>query len=127
MVEKPKELISVMVLGRPIIFKMFNEVQLTMAHRIGKIASAAASSITESDGQPLSESSKRALSAGMDGIGQLLTMIQRLAVDPIDQEWLTEQMLAGELELEHIHQLIEDMTPKTEKEKTPVKKATRAK
>jgi hypothetical protein len=127
MVEKPKELISVMVLGRPIIFKPFNEVQLTMAHRIGKIASAAASSITEADGQPLSESSKRALSAGMDGIGQLLTMIQRLAVDPIDQEWLTEQMLAGELELEHIHQLIDDMTPKTEKEKTPAKKATRAK
>lgn len=127
MVDKPKDLISVMVLGRPIIFKMFNEVQLTMAHRIGKIASAAASSITETEGQPLSESSQRALSAGMDGVGQLLTMIQRLAVDPIDQEWLTEQMLAGELELEHIHQLIQDMTPKTEKEKAPAKKAARAK
>jgi hypothetical protein len=65
----------------------------------------------------------------MDGVGQLLTMIQRLAVDPIDQEWLTEQMLAGELELEHIHQLIQDMTPKTEKDKerTPAKKAARAK
>lgn len=116
------------VLGRPIVFKMFNEVQLTMAHRIGKVSSAAAASITEADGQPLSESSKRALDAGLDGVAQLLTMVQRLAVDPIDQQWLVDQMLGGDLALEDIHKLIRDMTPDTAvAPKVPAKKANRAK
>lgn len=116
-----------LVLGRPIIFKPFNEVQLTLAHRIGKIASAAASSIKEEDGQPLSEQSQRAMSAGLDGVGQLLTMIQKLAVDPIDQEWLVEQMLGGDLDLADVHKLIEDITPKDKKSPVPAKKAARAK
>ena len=127
MTDKPQELVSVVVLGRPIVFKMFNEVQLTMAHRIGKVSAAAAAAIVEEDGQPLSEGSQRALSAGLDGLGQLLTMIQRLAADPIDQQWLVDQMLAGELDLSDVQKIIEDITPKESKPKAPAKKATRAK
>ena len=120
------DFVSVIVLDRPIVFKKLNELQLTLVHRIGRVAAAASSVITEGPGQQLSESSKRAMDMGLDSMAQLLTMVEKMAVDPIDQAWLVEQMLGGELTTPILQKMLEDLVGAQVPPEKPAKKATRA-
>lgn len=125
MAEKSEsDLLSVVLLDRPIVFRRFNEIQITLAHRIGKLASAAAAQIDEKARE--SETTQRAIDASLDGIAQLLTMVQRSAVDVVDQEWLVEKMLSGELHVDDVTKIVESMVGDATA-KAPAKKATRAK
>lgn len=108
----------VRVLDRDIVFKLPTDVQVMFMHRIGKIATTSSSrlnNVSTDDPQYLALADP-----GMSAVAQLLTMIQNLAQDPLDQDWLTEQMLAGTLELSHITTLIGDLTPEQ-----PVQKAAK--
>lgn len=124
------DLVSVVVLDRPIEFKTFNDVQLALVRRMQLVMESAVKVLPQ-DPQPdeePTEQQKEAIRTGLSAASQFLTMIENLAADPMDRQWLVEQMLAGNLELAQIAEFVKVMVPADKQPKqVPARKATRAK
>lgn len=127
MVEKVT-LPEVTILGRTVQFKQFNDTQIVLIHRMRQMMSGAMSQVsTDPNRTEMSESEQRAMETGLDVVSRFLDMIGYMVVSDVDRDWLTNQMLAGNLDLEEIGKFVpelvgEDETPK----KGPAKKAVRA-
>jgi hypothetical protein len=121
------ELVEVPVLGRPIKFKQFNDTQLVLLHRMRQILNGTLAQLPEGDdGSDLTPTERNALDSGMGITSQFLTMLEKMAADPTDQQWLVEQMLGGNLDLGQLTEVVTAMVPQEKKAKAPAKRASRA-
>lgn len=124
------ELPQVTILGRVIVFKRFNDTQLVLIHRMRQMLSGAMAQLPDPDTEPDAEremtpQERRALDSGMDTTARFLDMLGFMVVSDDDREWLTMQMLAGNLELDEIARFVPELVGPDEKKK-PAKKAVRA-
>lgn len=121
---------EVTILGRTVQFRQFNDTQLVLIHRMRQMLSGAMGQLPSDPDQQVSQLSdvqQRALESGMDVMAKFLDMLGFMVVSDEDREWLTTQMLAGNLDLDEISKFVpdlvgEDGAPK----KGPAKKAARA-
>lgn len=118
---------EVTILGRTVQFKQFNDTQLVLIHRMRQMLAGATAAMPTEAGATPTESEQRALETSLDVVSRFLDMIGFMVVSDVDRDWLTNQMLAGNLDLEEIGKFVpdlvgEDVAPK----KGPAKKAVRA-
>jgi hypothetical protein len=77
-------------------------------------------------GRELTAQESRALDSSLDTTARFLDMLGFMVVSDEDREWLTMQMLAGNLNLEEIAGFTPQLVAAEKKTKTPAKKAVRA-
>lgn len=119
---------QVTILGREVEFRQFNDTQLVLIHRMRQMLAGASAALPD-DSDPdaeLSESQKRALESGLDVTARFLDMIGFMVASDEDRDWLTMQMLAGNLDLGEIAKFTPDLVAADKKTKGPAKKAVRA-
>lgn len=128
MAEKAK-LAKVLILGREVAFRPFNDTQLVLIHRMRQMLSGVLAQLPgdagDTDREMTSEESA-AVTAGLDVMVKFLDMLGYMVVEDRDRDWLTQQMLAGSLDLKEISGFVEHLVPDERKEKAPAKKAVRA-
>lgn len=130
MAEKVK-LPEVAILGRTVQFKQFNDTQIVLIHRMrqmlhGALAQLPAPSDGDNDDREMTDVERRALDSGLDTTAKFLDMIGFMVVSDADRDWLTMQMLSGNLDLTEIGKFVPDLVGEDKKAKGPVKKAVRA-
>jgi hypothetical protein len=128
MAEKVK-LPEVVILGRSVQFKQFNDTQLVLIHRMRQMLSGALGQLPEADDdedREMSDPEKQAMNSLLDVTGRFLDMIGFMVVNDGDREWLTMQMLGGNLDLDEISKFVPSLLGETKKGKTAAKKAVRA-
>lgn len=129
MAEKVK-LPEVTILGRIVQFRQFNDTQLVLIHRMRQMLSGALAAMPQAEDddedRELSDSEKRAMESGLDVMAKFLDMLGFMVVHDHDRDWLTMQMLAGNLGLEEIAAFVPDLVGEDRKAKVPAKKAVRA-
>lgn len=117
---------EVTILGRTVQFKQFNDTQLVLIHRMRQmLAGATAAMPTEPTKEP-TDAEKQALETSLDVVSRFLDMIGFMVVSDVDRDWLTMQMLAGNLDLTEIGKFVPNLVGEDVKPKAPVKKAVRA-
>lgn len=89
---------SVTVLGRTMPVTAPNAAQLALMARAAKVATAAGHRL-DRDEKSGSDFDADTFMTGLTATGQALDIIQKLFLDEMDQEWLTEQMIAGRLDV----------------------------
>lgn len=115
------------ILGREVAFKEFNDTQLVLIHRMRQMLAGTISQLPgEDEDIELTDVQRRALSGGLDVAARFLDMLGYMVVEDEDRDWLTQQMLAGNLDLAQIAKFVMDLVPDDKKDKAPVKKAARA-
>lgn len=128
MAEKVK-LPEVTILGRIVQFKQFNDTQIVLIHRMRQMlngALAAMPALDTDEDVELTETEQRALYSGMDVMARFLDMLGYMVVDDDSREWLAQQMLAGNIGLDEIAKFVPQLVSDDKKDKTPAKKAVRA-
>jgi len=119
---------EVTILGRTVQFRQFNDTQLVLIHRMRQMLSGAMGALSDNPtpDMEVSDVHRRAMESGLDVVAKFLDMIGFMVVSDEDREWLTMQMLAGNLDLEEIGRFVPDLVGKDETPKKAAKKAVRA-
>jgi hypothetical protein len=119
---------EVTILGRTVQFRQFNDTQLVLIHRMRQMLSGAMGALPDNPtpDMEVSDVHRRAMESGLDVVAKFLDMIGFMVVSDEDREWLTMQMLAGNLDLEEIGRFVPDLVGKDETPKKAAKKAVRA-
>lgn len=122
---------AVTILGREVVFKQFNDTQLVLIHRMRQMLSGALAQMPESgddddEDREFTDTERQALNSGMDVMAKFLDMLGFMVVSDDDREWLTMQMLAGNLSLDEVRKFVLELVPVDKKKKVPEKKAVRA-
>lgn len=117
---------EVTILGRAVAFKQFNDTQLVLIHRMRQMLSGATAALPTEAGATPTEAEKQALETSLDVVSRFLDMIGFMVVSDVDRDWLTNQMLAGNLDLEEIGKFVPELVGEDAKAKGPAKKAVRA-
>lgn len=120
---------EVTILGRTVQFKQFNDTQLVLIHRMRQMINGAMGQLPD-DPDPEAEvtpQQRRALESGLDVTARFLDMIGYMVVADDDRDWLTNQMLAGNVSLDEIAKWVPDLVgPDAAEARKPAKKAVRA-
>lgn len=119
---------EVTILGRTVQFRQFNDTQLVLIHRMRQMLSGALGALPENPAPDaeVSDVHRRAMESGLDVMAKFLDMIGFMVVSDEDREWLTMQMLAGNLDLDEISRFVPDLVGRDETPKKAAKKAVRA-
>ncbi len=119
---------EVTILGRTVQFRQFNDTQLVLIHRMRQMLSGALGALPDNPtaDAEVSDVHRRAMESGLDVMAKFLDMIGFMVVSDEDREWLTMQMLAGNLDLDEISRFVPDLVGKDETPKKAAKKAVRA-
>lgn len=122
------ELSTVTILGREVAFKQFTDTQLVLAHRMRQMLVGVSAQLPteDSENRQLTEAEQRAMLSGLDTTARFLDMLGYNVATDEDREWLTQQMLAGNIDLTEISRFVQELVPSDKRDKTPAKKAVRA-
>lgn len=122
------ELSTVTILGREVAFKQFTDTQLVLAHRMRQMLVGVSAQLPteDSEDRQLTEIEQRAMLSGLDTTARFLDMLGYNVATDEDREWLTQQMLAGNIDLTEISRFVQELVPSDKRDKTPAKKAVRA-
>lgn len=122
---------TVTILGRDITFKQFNDTQLVLIHRMRQMLSGAMAQLPEvqpgeEDNREMTPQERRAFESSLDTTARFLDMLGFMVVSDDDREWLTMQMLAGNLDMDAIADFVPHLMGPDQAAKKPAKKAVRA-
>lgn len=122
------ELVTVTILGRPVSFKQFNDTQVVLIHRMRQMLTSSLAQFPDDadSAAELKPEQQRAMDSGLDVTARFLDMIGFMVVSDEDRDWLTMQMLAGNLDLEGVAKVATDMVPADKQPKKATKRAIRA-
>ena len=119
----------VTVNGRELIFRTPNTIQVAMLHRLSKVMDSA-SKVMDSwhKAHPDDEEAEKgpeykdAATTAMESMGKVLDLFASL-VGPDVNEWLTDQMLTGQIDDDELIRILGEITPKDEAAKAPAPKS----
>lgn len=119
----------VTVNGRELIFRTPNTIQVALLHRLSKVMDSAAKTMDawaeankKDPGVEPDDMFKNASKQGMEAMGKVLDLFASL-VGPDVNEWLTDQMLTGQISDEDLIRILDEITPKEESPKAPAPKS----
>lgn len=120
---------TVTILGRDVVFRPFNDTQIVLIHRMRQMLHGAMAQLPSEDADDTREMNPqetRALESGMDTTARFLDMLGFMVVSDEDREWLTMQMLAGNLGLDEIASFVPALVTPDKVAPKSTKKAVRA-